>query len=507
MPPLALCSKLLSGGTLSRSERRALARHPAWFARIYLKDDDGHPLIPAPLHWDWYDLYLAMLRGEVLNAAMLAPKSHAKSTIVSKVLPLHLMTVVNQNVRIVGGSVNSELAEQFLLAIRRELERNALLISDFGPFLPDESEKWTQTRFIIRRATTSQSPTYRAVGSEKPVQGGRSDWVFGDDLSDLENSMSQRMRDKLDSWVDGDLMGTLEPDGHALLVGTAKHHDDLLHRREARSKTDRGWVFRRYDAIVDEERRISLWPGRWSYDALMQKKADVGTMTFNRDFRNVAVNDETSLFPLAMLNAAKNPDISFEEYYGREDGETDTVTAGIDLAIVEDERDAQRIDGDYTVIELWRRLPGGKRRLIWGERRRGYDFPAQTRLAESTLRRYSTLKIAIAEANQAQRWFASSLLLQARGELPIVKHVTGRGVRVDIYEGIPSLQALFEAGMIELPYGDERSRTFVDIFVNELHGLGVEGHDDTVLSFWLNEIGVRKLAAGGGLYFKAARRG
>ncbi len=462
--------------------------------------------MPAPLHWEWYDLYLAMLRGEVLNAAILAPKNHAKSTVVSKVIPLHLMTVVEMNVRIIGASVNSELAEQFLLAVRRELERNELLISDFGPFVPDETEKWTQTRFITRRTTTSQSPTYRAVGSEKPVQGGRSDWVLGDDLADLENSMSQRGRDKLDNWVDGDLMGTLEPDGHALLVGTAKHHDDVLHRREQRAKTDRGWVFRKYDAIVDEERRITLWPGRWSYDALMQKKADVGALTFNRDFRNVAVNDETSLFPLAMLNAAKNPDLTFVEYYGREAGETDAVTAGIDLAVVENERDAQRIDGDYTVIELWRRMASGKRRLIWGERRRGYDFPAQTRLAESTLRRYSTLKIAIAEANQAQRWFASSLLLASRGELPIVKHVTGRGVRVDIYEGIPSLQALFEAGMIELPYGDERSRTFVDIFINELHGLGVEGHDDTVLSFWLNEIGVRKLAAQGGLYFKAARR-
>lgn len=501
-----LCSKLLLGGRLNSRERRALSRHPAWFARIYLRDDDGMPLVPAPHHWEWYDLYLGMLSGSLRHAAILAPKGHAKSTIFSKVIPLHLICVVDRNVRIVGGSVNSELAEQFLLAIRRELERNELLIEDYGPFREEAEEKWTQTRFIVQRSSSSQSPTYRAVGSEKPVQGGRSDWIIGDDLADIANSTTQRGRDRLEAWVDGDLMGTLEPDGHAILVGTAKHHDDLLHRREQRAKApDSGWVFRRYDAIVDEEQRIALWPARWSFQKLMEKRDDIRTLAFNRDYRNIAVDDETSLFPLAMLEAAKNPDLTFTEYYGREISETDTVTAGIDLAIVEDERDAQRTDGDYTVIQVWRRMANGKRRLLWGERRRGYDFPAQTRLAEATLRRYAgALKICIVEANQAQRWFASSLLMQARGELPIAKHVTGRGVRVDIYEGIPSLQALFEAGMIELPYGDERSRAFVDVFVNELHGLGVEAHDDAVMSFWLNEIGMRKLTAGSGLYLRKA---
>lgn len=467
--------------------------------------------MPAPHHWEWYDLFLAQLRGEIRHLAIQAPKDHAKSTIFSKVIPLYLTCVQNihgavakhgPDVRIINGSVNSKLAERFFIANRRELERNELLIEDFGPFRPERtaSEKWTQTELIVRRETTSQSPTWRAVGSGSPVQGGRAEWVIGDDLADLENSMTQLQRDKLQRWFDGDLLGTLVPDepagtgGRAIVIGTAKHRDDLLFRLEKKSKEPgSGWTFRRYDAIVDDQTKRTLWPARWSWDALMAKKLDVGTPTFNRDYRNIAVNDETSVFPMAMLEKALRTDLTFVSSYGDQAGETDVVTAGIDLAIIENEKDAQASDGDYTVITVWRKLPNGARRLLWAARRRGLGITPQITLAESILRRYQALKIAIVEANQAQRWFASTLLTAAKGDLPIQKHVTGRGVHVDLYEGVPSLAALFEAGMVELPIGDEQSREFVDVLINELHGLGVEGHDDTVMSMWLNEVGIKKL--------------
>lgn len=490
-------SKLSLGNLPTPAERKLVARaHPAFFAWTYFKNDDGNPITPATVHMEWYDIFLRMLRGELQFVGIQAPKSHAKSTIFSKIVPLWLTCVRNPNVRIINGAVNSDLAERFMRANRRELETNALLIEDFGPFKPDPAEKWTQTELIVRRDSTSQSPTWRAVGSQKPVQGGRSDWVIGDDLADLENSMTQRGRDKLQDWFEGDLMGTLEPTGRGLVIGTAKHNDDLLMRIERKSKEpDSEWFFKRYDAIADEETKRTLWPARWDWDALQTKKNAIGSLTFNRDYRNVATNDETSLFPLAMLERAKNPDLVMAETYGGDDDETDLVSAAIDLAIIEDEQQAQKADGDYTVVQVWAKAPSGRRRLLWGMRKRGLGMTPQISMAESTLRRYPTLRTATVEANQAQRWFASSLLLASKGDLPIRKHVTGKGVRVDVYEGIPSLQALFEADMVELPYGDARSREFVDIFVNELHGLGVEAHDDTVLAFWLNEVGLKKLDA------------
>lgn len=463
---------------------------------------------PTAFHLEWYDVVLGMLAGHLHHACIMAPKNHAKSTIFSKVVPMWLTCVVDPNYRIINASTNQDLAQRFMRANRRELESNGLLIEDFGPFKPDDPEKWTQTELIIRRTSGSPSPTWRAVGSGEKVQGGRGDWALGDDIADLDNSRTQMQRERLVEWVDSDLMGTLEPDtGHGLFVGTAKNNGDLYCTFEERSKVEgSGWFFKRYDSIVDEEKKRTLWPARWPWAALMQKKASIYTRAFNLDYRNIAVDDETALFPMSLLNMAKNRDVTFVESYGGKPDELDPCTAGLDLAVVENQRQAQKNDTDYTVITVWRKMPNGRRRLIWGERRRGYDFPQQTQLAELTLRRYANLRVAIVEANQAQRWFASNLLLQSKGELPIKQHVTGRGVRVDIYEGIPSLQALFEAYAIELPYGDERSRAFVDIFCAELHGLGVETHDDTVMSFWLNEIGIRKMSSGFGFGAAGGKR-
>ncbi len=283
------------------------------------------------MHWEWYDLFLAQLRGDIRHLAIQAPKSHAKSTIFSKVLPLYLTCVpdagdgvrakMGPNVRIVNGSVNSDLAEQFLLSARSELERNELLIEDFGPFRPTNTmgEKWTQSRLIVaQRTATSQSPTWRAVGTGKPVQGGRSDWCIGDDICDIDNSSSLLQRNHLETWFEGDFMGTLEPDepagagGHAIIIGTAKHADDELHRLEKRSRQPgSGWVFRRYDAIVDEEQRKTLWPARWSWDALAAKRLDIGGPAFNRDFRNIAtLGSGWNFFPPEDLRIATDPELT-----------------------------------------------------------------------------------------------------------------------------------------------------------------------------------------------------
>jgi len=435
---------------------------------------------------------LDMFYGKVRRVVRLAPKNHAKTTWFSHVLPLWL-TAVNPDLRIIVASVNSDLAERFQRVNRRELERNEDLIQAFGDFKPVIPEKWTQSELIVNRQIKSPSPTWRAVGSEGAVQGGRADWIIGDDIADIENSTTTLQRDKLDLWVDSDLLGTLEPDGRVLLIGTAKHNDDVYHRRERRAQEDASsWDFKRDDALVDEAAKQTIWPTRWTWDALMEKKSAIGSLAFNRDYRNVAVNEETSLFPLALLRRALRPDLVMLTTY---DG-PDSIVAGVDYGIVESEREAQASDRDFTVLQNWQLLPGKRFRLTWMLRYRGKGFTEQAQILTSTLQRFSTLRIAISEANQAQRWMSSEILRTSIGSLPIFPHVTTKKAHVDLFEGIPSLSALFEAGAIELPYGDAYSKSMVDVFIQELHGLSVEAHDDTVMAFYLASVGFRKLSGG-----------
>ena len=64
---------------------------------------------------------------------------------------------------------------------------------------------------------------------------------------------------------------------------------------------------------------------------------------------------------------------------------------------------------------------------------------------------------------------------------------------MDIYKGVPSLAVLFENRKYRLPRGDDRSVRMTDILTNELVGLGIEAHDDTVMALWIAECGALKM--------------
>ena len=84
--------------------------------------------------------------------------------------------------------------------------------------------------------------------------------------------------------------------------------------------------------------------------------------------------------------------------------------------------------------------------------------------------------------------------LRRTSDLPIKPHTTTGPKKADPWEGIPSIGTLFENGKFILPYhpDDPEGRALVDVFVNELWGLGTEPHDDTVLALWIAECVLRQ---------------
>jgi hypothetical protein len=82
-------------------------------------------------------------------------------------------------------------------------------------------------------------------------------------------------------------------------------------------------------------------------------------------------------------------------------------------------------------------------------------------------------------------------------DLPVKGHTTGRE-KMDIFRGVPSLSVLFENGKYRLPRGDRRSVKITDVLTDELVGLGVESHDDTVMALWIAECGIRQMKEKGG---------
>lgn len=65
------------------------------------------------------------------------------------------------------------------------------------------------------------------------------------------------------------------------LVGTPQDQEDLLSQLETKS----GYNCKRYDAIVDAEKHITLWPGLFSWDELEARRQRIGEKAFMKEFR------------------------------------------------------------------------------------------------------------------------------------------------------------------------------------------------------------------------------
>ncbi len=155
-----------------------------------------------------------------------------------------------------------------------------------------------------------------------------------------------------------------------------------------------------------------------------------------------------------------------------------------DLAIVDDARKAERSDSDYTVgitvgLTLDDRLV--VRRLY---RARGLSpRDIRTRILDEA--EALAVPIVVVENNAAQRAFESDLRapLAKRGAR-LVGHTT-TAAKHSVYTGVPSLSVLFEAGLLDLDNGTPAEADRVAVLVDELHGLGLEAHDDTVMALWM----------------------
>ncbi|HEQ60277.1 MAG TPA: hypothetical protein ENN74_01575, partial [Firmicutes bacterium] len=355
------------------------------------------------------------------------------------------------------------------------------------PLKPDRPPplRWNNRQLYCRRAKNVREPSVRALSFLGSCTGLRSDLTILDDPIDSTLCLSATQRRKALDWFFSELTPILEPDGRQLVIGTRKHFDDLyshlIHSSSYETLIER--------AIVDEEKRQVLMPEKWSYERLAQDRRELGTVVFNREKQNEVIDDSTALFRLGWLEACKEPSLSMGQPPRRsaeEEEEGLVVYQGIDLAMVADRRQAQESDSDYSVILTLGVRSDGTRNVLDFYRARGLTPGELTRAIVRQARRWRPARITI-ENNLFQRLYELELI--RKSDLPIVGHTTTRK-KADLYEGIPSLSVLFENRKILLPTGDAASREKTALLIQELHGLGVEKHDDLVMALWLANRGI-----------------
>lgn len=409
-----------------------------------------------------------------------APRDHGKSIIYCFLLPLWEL-VRSPNTRIVLVSKTMDLSMRFVGAIRREIESNKRLRADFGSLKPDSPPplRWNNRQLYCRRPLNLREPSIRALNFLGSCTGLRSDLTILDDPVDSTLCLSSTQRRKALEWFLSELTPILEPEGRLLVIGTRKHHDDL-YSHLLNSPAYESLVER---AILDEEKRQVLMPEKWSFERLLQDRRELGSVVFNREKQNEVIDDETALFPLTWLEACLEPSLCVGQ---RPDWEELEVYQGIDLAMVTDSRHARQTDSDYSVILTLGVKEDGTRAVLDYYRRRGMSPDELSRAIVQEARRWQPQRMTI-ENNLFQKLIEIELI--RRSDLPVVGHTTTRK-KADPYEGVPSLSVLFQNRKILLPSGNEASREKMQLLIQELHGLGVEKHDDLVMALWLANRGI-----------------
>ena len=333
---------------------------------------------------------LNVVSTDKVNAkiAVAAPRSHAKSTYLTKGFPLH-QVVYRKRKYIIIISETPSVSGPNLEWLATQLKHNEKLRADFGPLLSprqQENDRDNSTEFIAwepkpdggkRQLTKIEAASTGQALRGRNWQGTRPDLIVCDDLEDAKtNAATAEQRTKLREWFASVVMPLGDPKGAKTAIvymGTTVHFDALLmqilyKRSDFETKVYRAiinppkrsdlweqcrelYINRENPKRSEEARQFYednreemdegvrvLWPDFQPIYKLMAWKWDNGSKAFNTEYQNNPIDEENMIFNPATFtywdDTDANRTFNLRDY---------TITMGIDFALGK-----QR--GDYSAI-------------------------------------------------------------------------------------------------------------------------------------------------------------
>lgn len=394
------------------------------------------------------------------KVAVAAPRSHAKSTYLSKAGPLREICYRKRKYAIIISETPA-VSSANLDWISLQLKGNAKLRADFGPLLSakqQENPKDNSSEFIAwepREDGTKKMLTKVEAASTGQALRGRNwnqvrpDLLICDDLEDIKsNAATSELRKKLKDWFAQTVMPLGDPKGKrtaVIYMGTTVHHEallvDILHNNpDFRSKIYRAvieWPERmdlweacrliykdpdrpKEDRIKDaralyelnreemDRGAVVLWPEVQPIWKLMAWKWVWGSKAFNTEYMNNPVDEESMIFnPDTFTYWDGGPLHELLTQYPRPTDQFD-IYQGVDFAM-------GKTRGDYSaIVTIARHRETGTKYVIdaFGERIKPDAF---LRVIVEKALRFQPNAIA-AEAQAAQEFFVMQLKDALRAE-------------------------------------------------------------------------------------------
>lgn len=249
------------------------------------------------------------------------PRNHGKSTIVSFLTPLHL--ILFKRIRFVLLlSASDDLAVSLMNDIKAEITSNEAIIEDFGEL--KSNEKWSAQEVWLNNDSCIMARGILGTLRGIKWKGLRPQLILGDDLVTDSMAESESKMEKVKNLFRDSVLNLGDSYSNYLVVGTTVSESDIV--SELLDESTTGWKKIRKQAILDfseatelwdeweykytdrqfseqerEENALSffnanktemlkgtkvLWPERWSYVGLMQKKIDDGELSFWKEQMN-----------------------------------------------------------------------------------------------------------------------------------------------------------------------------------------------------------------------------
>lgn len=368
------------------------------------------------------------------------------------------------------------LAKVQIAKVTEEIEANDLIKEKLNPY-----NKASIGETAIKTETGS---TLHVRGKDSMIRGLHVGACLCDDMPDESSLYSDEQREKLKELLKGTIEPIVEPYGYFLVTGTP--YSSAPNELYQILKADKRFYCFEYPILFPDGRPLA--PDRYTFEQILAKKEELGTIVFNREYLVVPISDTSTIFPYEYLmrSIIGMETIRFASSIDDFPFKLTRVHIGVDFAV------SGNIGADYTVYSVWGKDAMDNYYLLYYYRKRGMSHNEQVDKIVQLDRLFHPNKIRC-EANGFQSILSG--LAKERGLKNIEPFTTTEGNKKDLYTGLPSLSAMFERGQIKCPYAIGETRQAVDLMFGEFSSItfrsdngkleAASGHDDVVMANFL----------------------
>lgn len=447
------------------------------FVELVMRDEEtGKPLKQASIHEDFQRL--------INQNDRLLLWSYIESGKTTQMIARALFELGrNPRLRVVIASHTVRYATKIVSAVKRYIERPGPLHDVFPQMR--EGDLWTMSAFTLDIGKASgppKDPSCQATGiGINSILGARIDFLILDDVLTLDNTRTEQQRQQAWDWYHATLAGRLTDKARIVVVGTAYHPDDLMHRFAVFPE----WHWRKFPALraKPDGTTESIWPKRWPAERIERKRRELHPHEFARQMLCVPRDDSESRFKREWIDKCLKLGEGRSPAYALISVPPGIrVYTGVDIGV------RTKSNSDLTVLFTIAVNQYDQREVLWVESGRWGGPDIVERIIDTHRRYHSIIFVESVAAQQFILDFTKQL-----SAVPVLPFNTGKN-KLHPEFGVESIAAEMANGKWTIPAVDGRPATKeIDAWVSEMLYYDPNAHTgDRLMASWFAREGSRQ---------------